>query len=119
MRRLGQATGVGQEESPLRSSKRNGPCVASVPPEGKHGSQGVLVDVGECSMATVMRKREGGQLAKKNLRGLMRRRRRRNNRSNPLLPSVWFYTVNSPPYSVKIPFHMTAVGLCYWQHAQP
>ena len=99
MRRVGQATGVGQEESPLRSSKRNGPCVASVPPEGKHGSQGVLADVGECSMAAVMRKREWGQLAQKSLRGVMRRRRRRPALSNPLPPCVWFYTVDSRFYS--------------------
>ena len=74
----------------------------------RHGSQDVLPDVGECSMATGGVNCEGGQLAKKSLRGAMRRRRRRNNRSNPLRPYRRFYRVESP-------FHMTCVVLRYGQ----
>jgi hypothetical protein len=120
MRKVGQATSVGQEESPLRSSKRNGPCVASVPPEGEHKSQGVLADVGECSMATDARKREGGQLAKKSLRGLMRRRRRRISRSNPLPPLSPVSLCRFAGLLCKNPLQMTTFVLCYGQpaHAQ-
>ena len=42
----------------------------------------------------------------------MRRRRRRQALSTPLPPYGWFY-------SVKTPFHMTAVVLRYGQPAQP
>jgi hypothetical protein len=56
------------------------------PVKERHASQDVLQDVGECSIATGGVNREGGQLAKKNLRGAMRRRRRRINRSNPRPP---------------------------------
>jgi hypothetical protein len=68
-------------------------------------------------MATVMRKREGGQLAQKNLRGLMRRRRRRQALSNPLPPlslvSLCEFTVSL----CKTPFHMTYIVFGYWQGA--
>lgn len=79
---------AGQRESPLRASNHATGLVWLVcaPVKERHASQNVLPDVGECSMATGTRKREGGQLAKKSLRGAMRRRRRRISRSNPRPP---------------------------------
>jgi hypothetical protein len=82
------------------------------PVKERHASQDVLADVGECSMATGVRKCEGGQLAKKNLRGAMRRRRRRQALSNPLRPYRRFLRV-------KTPFHMTYIVLRYCQPTQP
>jgi hypothetical protein len=55
---------------------------------------------------------EGGQLAKKSLRGLMRRRRRRITRSHPPRPYRRFLRV-------KTPFHMTYIVHRYGQPAQP
>jgi len=85
---VGQATDVGQEESPLRASNHATGLVWLVcaPVKERHGSRGVLADVGECSMATGGVNCEGGQLAKKSLRGLTRRRRRRISRPNPRPP---------------------------------
>jgi hypothetical protein len=82
------------------------------PVKERYASRGVLDDVGECSMATGGVNCEGGQLAKKSLRGLTRRRRRRISRSDPLPPCRRFLRVKSP-------FHMTYIVLRYGQPTQP
>jgi hypothetical protein len=59
MSRLGQATDVGQEKSPLRLRQRNGLG------QPLRTAGDVLADVGECSMATGVRKCEGASWRKK------------------------------------------------------
>jgi hypothetical protein len=64
-------------------------------------------------MATGARaEREGGQLAKKSLRGGMRRCRRQSARRDPRPPLA-------PVLQSEIPFHLTCVVLPYGQRVQP
>lgn len=92
---VGQATGVGQEKSPLHLRRCNGLgqllCTA----------RGVLDDVEQCNMATGTRKREEGQLAQKSLRGAMDRRRRQPARLDPLPPCRRFSSVKMHSNRVK------------------
>jgi hypothetical protein len=88
-------------------------------PAAAHGWEDVLQDVGECSMATGVRKKKGGQLAQKNLRGAMRRSLRRTTRSNPLPPCLPVLARQNAFQQSKTPFHMICVVNCYGQPAQP